>query len=96
MIRPTPFDGGRSIDPVAWNKGEFLRALCAHQRNPGRRNKTTTDRNLRLADLCVVGDDRDVRKDTHLRSSSQAISVHSGDDRLRMIPHQKPSIDISL
>src|SRR3546814_16952252 len=58
--RPAPCFGGAAIDMIAGKEGQFLGALRPDLRHPGRRDIATADREARLTDPGVVGDDRQV------------------------------------
>src|SRR3546814_12746361 len=77
-IRPAPCFGGAAIDMIAGKEGQFLGALRPDLRHPGRRDIATADREARLPDPGVVGDDRQVGEAGHLRESGRGSGRERG------------------
>src|SRR3546814_20360080 len=81
--RPAPCFGGAAIDMIAGKEGQFLGALRPDLRHPGRRDIATADREARLTDPGVVGDDRQVGEAGQRRGDPKAKDVNGDDDRLQ-------------
>src|SRR3546814_13149343 len=94
-IRPAPCFGGAAIDMIAGKEGQFLGALRPDLRHPGRRDIATADREARLTDPGVVGDDRQVGEAGQLRGDPKAQAVNGDDDRLRVPPYRLPAVEIA-
>src|SRR3546814_17637174 len=73
----------------------FLGALRPDLRHPGRRDIATADREARLTDPGVVGDDRQVGEAGQLRGDPKAKAVNGDDDRLRVPPYRLPAVEIA-
>jgi len=96
VVRPSPRHCGLAVDRVAGHEGQLLGALRPDEWRPQRSDVAATDGDRRLADAGVVGDDGDVGVDAHLRGAGDAVAVHRGDHRLRVVPDREKAVEVAL